>query len=177
MARMGFGLNVAPKILGMVVSWVTRDLSGVDAYVDDLNVPKTQLSVTESQLVRYGLEAKPPVDIADTRVLGLQLSGVGKGKVTWTRRQGVDLSLPSSPTVRQVASWCGRLLGHYPVCGWLCPACAYIKRQSTGQSDWDVPVSENVVKLCQDVAERLPTGDPVRGDWSVPNAESTVCNV
>ena len=89
----------------------------------------------------------------------------------------MDLSLPSSPTVRQVASWCGRLLGHYPVCGWLRPACACIKRQSTSQSDWDVPVSENVVKLCQDVAERLPTDDPVRGDWSVPNAESTVCNV
>ena len=83
-----------------------------------------------------------------------KMSGAGKGKFTWTRRQGVDLSLPSSPTVRQVASWCGRLLGHYLVCGLLHPACAYIKRQSTGQSDWDVPVSENVVKLCQDVAER-----------------------
>ena len=177
MTRMGFGLNVAPKILGMVVSWVTRDLSGVDAYVDDLNVPKSQLSATKTQLARYGLEAKPAVDVADTRVLGLQLSSAGKGGITWTRRSDVDLSLPSLPTSRQVASWCGKLLGHYPVCGWLRPACSYIKRQCIGGSDWDGPVSELVVKFCKGVAERLSTDDPVHGGWSVPNAESTVCNV
>ena len=35
MTRMGFGLNVAPKIMDMVVKWVTNDLPGVDNYVDD----------------------------------------------------------------------------------------------------------------------------------------------
>ena len=58
MTRMGFGLNVAPKILGMVVNWVKRDLSGVDAYVDDLNVPKTQLQSRSVSVMAWKLNCR-----------------------------------------------------------------------------------------------------------------------
>ena len=167
MTRMGFGLNVAPKILDMVVKWVTRDLEGVDSYVDDLNVPKCQQTTTLQQLERYGLQAKPAVDISTTRVLGLQLSKQHDGTVLWACRSDQSMSLPEQPTRRQVYSWCGRLVGHYPVVGWLRPACNFIKRQLGADLMWDQPVPPSVAALCSDLAERRASGAERPSAWRV----------
>ena len=165
MTRMGFGLNVAPKIMNMVVKWVTNDLPGVDNYVDDLCVPKVQLTATTAQLKRYGLDTKPPADMVTARVLGLQLSS-NEGMVQWTRRDDMALTLPDDPTRRQVVSWCGKLVGHYPVCNWLRPDCNWVKRQVSSLR-WEEAAPAPVVQQCQELAERLQASDPVGGIWSV----------
>ena len=172
MTRMGFGLNVAPKIMDMVVKWVTNDLPGVDNYVDDLCVPKVQLTATTAQLKRYGLDTKPPADMVTAPVLGLQLSS-NEGMVQWTRRDGMALTLPDDPTRRQVVSWCGKLVGHYPVCNWLRPACNWVKRQVSSLR-WEEAAPAPVVQQCQELAERLQASDPVGGIWSVPSDDATV---
>ena len=166
MTRMGFGLNVAPKIMDMVVKWVTRDLSGVDNYVDDLYVERAALPATTEQLRRYGLDTKPAVEMPQARVLGLQLSSED-GVLQWKRRQDSDLSVPTNPTRRNIVSWCGKLVGHYPVCGWLRPACNWLKRQLGSDAPWDAVLPELIVRLCRELLARLQAADPVQGVWSV----------
>ena len=36
MTRMGFGMNIAPKFMDIIVRWVTREFPEVDNYVDDV---------------------------------------------------------------------------------------------------------------------------------------------
>ena len=96
-------------------------------YVDDLCVPKVQLTATTAQLKCNGLHTKPPADMATARVLGLQLS-FDEGMVQWTRRSHMALTLPGDLTHRQVVSWCGKLVGHYPVCNWLCSTCNWVSQ-------------------------------------------------
>eukprot|EP00117_Sycon_ciliatum_P045923 scpid44614/ scgid2187/ len=179
MTRMGFGLNVAPKILDMIVQWITRDHADVDNYVDDLYVPTAQTDIVRHELASYGLETKEPEQFATARVLGLQLSSSDvEDTVTWERRAGVDLKLPESPTRRQVFSWCGRVISHYPVCSWLRPLCNYIKRLvGENTSKWDDLVPPHLVQPCREVESRVRQDDPVHGVWSVPCDDTTVWHV
>ena len=85
--------------------------------------------------------------------------------MTWRRRDGADLELPSSPTKRDIFKWCGRIIGHYPVCGWLWPACSYLKRLAGYGTDWDGPVPVPVVEFCCELKKRLDSADPVRGTY------------
>ena len=81
---------------------------------------------------------------------------------------------------RDVFSWCGRLTGHVPVCGWLRPACSFIKRTVNAEATLDQQVSEPLLKICDKVEDRLAReGDPVRGQWSAARGidESTGCTV
>ena len=176
MTRMGFGLNVAPNIMDMVVKWATRDLSGVDNYVDDLYVERAAMPATTEQLRRYGLDMKPAVEMPQARVLGLQLSSED-GVLQWKRRQDSDLSVPTNPTRRNIVSWCGKLVGHYPVCGWLRPACNWLKRQLGSDAPWDAVLPESIVRLCRELLARLQAADPVQGVWSVTLDESTEWHV
>ena len=165
MERMGFGLSVAPKAMDMIVKWVTRHHAGVDNYVDDLYVPKPLVGKVEQELKAYGLPTKPAEPATMSRVLGLQVAKPTDEAAQWSRRD-VSLEVAADPTKREVFSWCGRVLAHYPVCNWLRPTCAYLKRlaQSSGVG-WDEVVPNRVAKCCQEVRQRLKTGDPVHGVW------------
>ena len=44
MTRMGFGLSVAPKLMNIIVRYVTRAMPDVDNYVDDVVVPEADNS-------------------------------------------------------------------------------------------------------------------------------------
>lgn len=165
MARMGFGLAVAPKFMDIIVKYVLRDYADTDNYVDDLFVPKRDQKEVEARLEEYGLTTKPAESVPTARVLGLQLSAAEDG-VQWSRRD-VNLQVPKPATKRSVFSWCGKLLGHYPVCGYLRPACSFIKRQASVSSEsWDSPVNADVVQLCNDLLTRIGESDPARGVWS-----------
>eukprot|EP00117_Sycon_ciliatum_P015220 scpid31464/ scgid0234/ Protein NYNRIN; NYN domain and retroviral integrase catalytic domain-containing protein; Pol-like protein len=176
MTRMGFGLNVAPKILDMVVKWVTKDLDGVDNYVDDLRVPDSQVVATTQQLERYGLKCKPAEKLPTARVLGLQLS-TQDGTINWQRRRDVCLQLPEAPTKRAVFSWCGKLVSHYPVCAWLRPTTNWLKRMIGESVGWDIAVPPRLLQLCRDIQTQVNEHDPVRGVWSVQHDDATEWHV
>ena len=61
---------------------------------------------------------------------------------------------------------CGRLVGHYPVAGWLCIHCSFLKRLGSSGS-WDSPVEESVIKLMRELLRKTRLEDPVRGVWQV----------
>eukprot|EP00117_Sycon_ciliatum_P010277 scpid12682/ scgid5529/ len=166
MTRMGFGLNVAPKLLTMIVQWVTRDFAGVDSYIDDIRTPIACRDALATRLAEFGLPTKPAEPLITARVLGLQLAQDDDGIVNWSRRAGVDLQLPRPATKRSLFSWCGRLTGHVPICNWLRPACSFIKRLIGASTAWDDPVPDNVLRLCTEVETKLQQhGDPARGRW------------
>ena len=167
MERMGFGLSIAPKYMDMIVSWVLRDFPGSDNYVDDIFTPRHDADRVKSALQAYGFPTKPAEDVPSSRILGLQLSRDNSGEVHWQRREGVDLNLPESPTKRDVFKWAGRVIGHYPVCGWLRPACSYAKRLTGSESPWDCPADPAAVSFCRKLEHRLTTDDPSRGVWKV----------
>ena len=51
------------------------------------------------------------------------------------------------------------------MCGWLRPACSYVKRLACVTSLWDEPVQPQVSAVCKQLQERLAMEDPVRGVW------------
>ena len=75
MARMGFGLNIAPKVMDTIVKYVTREFPNVDNFVDDLFMPRSIMTSVKDTLARFGLPTKPAEELENARVLGLQLSG------------------------------------------------------------------------------------------------------
>ena len=62
---------------------------------------------------------------------------------------------------------CGKLVGHYPVVGWLRVACSFIKR-AAGGSRWEDLVGEEALSMLREVVDRVKRDDPVRGRWFVP---------
>lgn len=95
LTRLGFGLTSAPRIMAAVVRYILASDSNIDAatdhYVDDIILDK-DLVTTErvvEQLRQFGLVTKPPETLDGARVLGLQLSDTGHGRMRWKR--GKDL--------------------------------------------------------------------------------------
>ena len=166
MTRMGFGLSIAPKMMDIIVKYATRNFQDVDNYVDDLMVPKNQSPAVAQKLSDFGLPTKDPEPASTSRVLGLQLYKAGDGATHWARRNAEELSVPAELTKRKIFSWCGKLVGHYPVCGWLRPFCSSLKRMTCLDGpDWDKPVSEDAALMCHELAEKLQECDPVTGLW------------
>ncbi|KFD46863.1 hypothetical protein M514_12268 [Trichuris suis] len=145
LTRLGFGLNVAPVIMKAVVSRVLSlapDVhKGASAYIDDIFVNEDIVSVdgVNQHLARYVLLCKVPQRVADgVRVLGLKVWGQ-RGCLKWSRGTWVR-DLPERLTRRTVFSYCGELVGHYAVCGWLRAATAFVKRKANSMtSRWDEP--------------------------------------
>ena len=171
MTRMGFGLNVAPKvmtkILTKVLSLDERIASGTDHYIDDIWVNEEVVSAdcVRKHLLQFGLITKDPVSIDNARVLGLRVTTNSTGQLTWSR----DAELPvvgNQLTKRGLFSLCGKLLGHYPVAGWLRVACSYIKRLSNFVQ-WDEYIPESTMTMLHELISRLSNHDPVSGQWNV----------
>ncbi|XP_065182544.1 uncharacterized protein LOC135813373 [Sycon ciliatum] len=173
MTRMGFGLNIAPKFMDIVIQWILQGFPMADNYVDDIRVPRNNVPAVAARLLEFGLPTKPAEPMASARVLGLQLSTGEGGDTRWTRRDGISLDLQRPATKRDLFSWCGRLTSHVPVCGWLRPATSFLKRLVGGDTPWDHLVSEQVLKFCEEVMARLADdGDPAKGVWSVTPSTS-----
>ena len=91
MTRMGFGLNVAPKImsrvLGKVLSMESAVDDGTDHYIDDIIVDEDKVSVdfVRSHLKKLGLVTKEPEKICDARVLGLRVRLNKSDQFLWGR--------------------------------------------------------------------------------------------
>ena len=82
--------------------------------------------------------------------------------------------IPDVLTKRTVFSFCGRLVGHLPVCDWLRVAVAYIKRHSS-TSTWDEEMCDDSVRaMLEDCVRRVKQDDPAKGHWNVVGEEATV---
>ncbi|KAI0978015.1 hypothetical protein GJ496_001777 [Pomphorhynchus laevis] len=63
------------------------------------------------------------------------------GSYIW-KRDNKPLDSDVSTTKRQLFSFCGKGIGHFPVCGWLRPSCSYLKRLCNDLG-WDDSIPEN----------------------------------
>ena len=176
--RLGFGLNVAPKIMNAILKTVLsqseRVRKGTDSYIDDIAVNLNIVSIEEVQelLKKYGLEFKEPETLGEARVLGLR-TFVRNDICMWKRDNTsvIDEILNKKEfTKRDIFSYSGKLVGHYPVCNWLRPCCSYIKRCTNGLN-WDEKVSFLTEKKIHDLAEWVKHSDPVKGQWEIKNTD------
>lgn len=171
MTRMGFGLNVAPKIMSKIIDKVLSmdaDIEkGTDHYIDDIWVDRDAVAVekVKAHLEKYGLVTKDPEPLVDARVLGLRVSGDGNNKYHW-RRDGPVPIMGENLTKRELFSLTGKLVGHYPVAGWLRIACSFVKRSAEGVG-WDDRIPPEAEAAAREVVSRVLEHDPVRGSWDV----------
>ena len=179
MTRMGFGMNIAPKFMDIIVRWVTREFPEVDNYVDDVMTPLCDADAVAAKMLEFGLPTKSIEQFAISRVLGLQLKTIGDGQVQWSRRSDIDLKLPRPATKRDVFSWCDRLTGHIPVCSWLRPSCSFLKRMANAEmTTWDQQLSDSILSYCAEVEARLAgDGDPAHGQWCATSGKFDSCTI
>ena len=123
LTRLGFGLNVAPKIMAAVLKTVLKKGSktkeATDSYIDNIMVDIMKISINEvvEHLKGFGLTAKSPESLDGGAALGLKLMNK-TGKLMF--RRGNEIPAREGEISRQELFFiCGKLLGHYPVAGWL----------------------------------------------------------
>uniref|UniRef100_A0A5S6Q541 RNase H domain-containing protein n=1 Tax=Trichuris muris TaxID=70415 RepID=A0A5S6Q541_TRIMR len=181
LTRLGFGLNVAPLVMKTVLNCALSQnpevKRGTSAYVDDIlvNEDVIEASRVAQHLAEYGLTCKAPARVADSaRVLGLKVWGENE-KLFWKRDSGID-DVPKLMTRRSVFSYCGRLVGHYPVCGWLRVAAAYAKRKANDVSkSWDGPINdERLEALLRKIAAQVKVHDPAKGRWDATGDKARI---
>ena len=181
LTRLGFGFNVAPSVMKSVLTAVLTQDETVDrvtsSYLDDIFVNEDVVSVqcVEDHLLRYGLECKPAERVADgARVLGLEVWGE-REELRWKRNNAFG-EVPNTLTRRSVFSFCGKLIGHLPVCGWLRVATAFMKRRANSStSTWDEEIhDESLRAMLGDTVRRVKQNDPAKGRWDVAGDEATV---
>ncbi|XP_004209839.1 uncharacterized protein LOC101240545 [Hydra vulgaris] len=178
LTRLGFGLNVAPrimtKILKKVLSLDKVVESGTDSFIDDIIVNNNIVSSCRVQelLKKYGLDSKLPEILVGRRELGLQVYKQNN-QVRW-KRDNIPKVSEGKMARRQIFSWYRQLTGNFPIANWLRPSCSYLKRVSSS-CGWDTLVNDRIVKLVSSLNERLTKEDAVHGSWNVKNtSEATV---
>lgn len=174
LTRLGFGLNVAPLVMKAVLAHILsqdQDVrQGTSAYVDDIFVNEDIVPASRvvKHLNNYGLQCKAPESIVDgARVLGLRVWGE-RGKLLWRRDNDLE-EVPNKLTRRVVFSYCGKIIGHYPVCGWLRVAVAFMKRRANYiTQSWDEVIEDDELQAClRETVSEMRKNDPVRGRWDV----------
>ena len=175
LTRLGFGLNVAPKIMSKILKTVLAEDKEVEratsSYIDDIYVDVTKVGAQRviEHLRRFGLEAKQPEMLDGGTALGLRLARDGSRGLMFSRGNNVP-KVTEKMTKRDLFSVCGKLVGHYPVAGWLRVACSFVKRHADGQK-WTDYVGDRASKMLQEVVERVRENDPVKGKWQVPKSD------
>ncbi|KFD46636.1 hypothetical protein M513_12491 [Trichuris suis] len=131
-------------VVGHVLSLTPHLRRGTSAiFVNQLIV---SAETVKRHLVRYGLVCKDPERVTDgARVLGLKVWGE-QGALLWARGKEIS-GPPKTLTTRTEFSYCGELVGHYPMCGWLRAASAFAKREGNGATErWDEPIHEDRIR-------------------------------
>ena len=178
---LGFGLNVAPLIMKSVIDAIVFQdhtiKSATSAYVDDILINESLVPASRGQqhFLDYGLVSKDPVRQRDgVRVLGLQI-WEKENTLRWKRKSEIP-EIPNGLTRRCVFSLYGKLVGHFPVCGWFRVAVAFIKRLATAVTKGRHDRIKNA-SLCHILAEtlaRVREADPVEENWCMDSKEITV---
>lgn len=172
LTRLGFGLNSAPRIMAKVLKTVLgrckKIESATKSYIDDILLDESKVTSEEliSHLNDFGFVTKPPEQLDGGAALGLKLRKNDRGELQFSRGNKIPEVVPSLNR-RELFSVCGKLVGHYPVAGWLRVACSYMKRAAEG-TGWEDSVGDAARGKLNEVLHRVKNEDPVRGKWYVP---------
>ncbi|KAK4314260.1 hypothetical protein Pmani_014414 [Petrolisthes manimaculis] len=167
-------------VMKVVVSEVLKQNDVIEGaaspYVDDILVNEDVVTsdVVISHLRQFGLQCNPAQRVMEgARILGLRVGGAG---VLQWQRDNIVKEAPMTLTKRSVFSWCGQLVSHLPVCGWLRPAASFIKRKVTSLTrPWDNETDNTELQAMVDnVVQRVSLHDPARGRWDVSGTTATV---
>lgn len=178
LTRLGFGLNCAPRIMTSILKTVLGKSKRVEqatsSYIDDILVKVSQVTAIDviEHLRKYGLITKAPESLDGGAALGLKLHANERGVLNFSRGNEVP-HVPDRLVRRSLFSICGKLVGHYPIAGWLRVACSYVKRTAEG-SGWDDYVGDRTVAMVREMLDCVRRDDPVRGSWAVPKASNGV---
>ena len=181
LTRLGFGLNVAPLVMKAVVKTILAQDPEIERavlpYVDDLLVNEDIVCAEQvsAHFAAYGLECKKPCRAEDgARLLGLHVQSCD-GQLWWTRDNTITPP-PTQVTRRSIFAWCGRLVAHMPLGGWLRPAAAWLKRRANEVTQgWNDAVKDDSLRdHMRYVAARLATEDPCHGAWCVRGDRAVV---
>ena len=178
LTRLGFGLSSAPRIMSRILKTVLgrseKIRNATSSYIDDILVNESCVSASEltEYLAQFGLVAKPAEPLDGGAALGLKLRRDVTGELVFYRGNDVP-AVKGNLTRRELFSACGKLVGHYPIAGWLRIACSYVKRRAEG-ARWDDSVGESALKILEGIIKRVQREDPVRGKWMVPKKNSGV---
>ena len=140
--------------------------SATSENVDDILINENRVPASRIQhFLDYGLVPKDPVRLRDgARVIGLQV-WEKDGTLRWKQRSQIP-EIPDRLTHRRVFSLYGKRVGHFPVCGWIRVAVAFIKRLATAVTKgWDDRIKN--ASISQKLAEtltRVREADPVGGN-------------
>ena len=159
-------------VIDAIVSQDHTIKSVTSAYVDDIFINENLVPVSRVQqhFLDYGLVSNDPVRLRD-RVLGLQV-WEKNGTLRWKRGSQIP-EIPDGLTRRRVVSLCGKLVDHFPICGWLRVTVGFIKRLATAVTKGRDDRIKNA-SLCHILAEtltRVQEGDPVGRNWCMDHKE------
>ena len=74
---------------------------------------------------------------------------------------------------RELLSTCGKLVGYYPVAGWLRTTCSYMKRTADGIG-WEDRMDGETVVVTREIVKEVRWQDPVRMKWHVLKSEKSI---
>ena len=181
LTQLGFSLNVAPSIMTAIMNVVRVQDENVQkaasSYIDDIFVNECIVSsqVVKKHFEHFGSTCKEPEPHQNgAKVLGLHISSNGE-RLRW--RKGSDTpEVPLVITCWSTFSVCGKLAGHFPVCGWLREAvvakndmqrlCHQYGTMKCEMLPWQICWPKTMARLTQN--------DPVRGDWCINGNEFTI---
>ena len=69
---------------------------------------------------------------------------------------------------RNLYSLCGKVVGHYPVCGQLRVMSSFIKRLTNG-TQWDEEIPLDLYPLVEELLKKARVEDSIGGIWSIPS--------
>ena len=143
LTRAGFGLNSAPRIMTLILKTVLgkdeKVKAATNSYIDDILVDGTEVKASDvvDHLKEFGLKTKPPepLERGGGGALGLRIGRDKLGQLVFSRGNAIS-EVKGDLSRRELFSVCAKLVGHYPIAGWLHVACSYVKRVSEGVR-WD----------------------------------------
>ena len=181
LTHLGFGLNVTPLIMWAIVNTVLSQdgiiNTATSSYIDDIFVNESMSSsvCVKEYLEQFGLAGKAPEQPSTgTHVLGLCVLEE-KGKMQWHHRSEFP-AVTDRLTGQIVFSVYRKLTGHFPVCGWLRVATAFVKqRANTVTTGWNDEAQDLLLaQMIRDIFTRVTQENPVKGDWCISGQEVIV---
>ena len=175
--RLGFGLNVAPKIMSAIMNMVMSQDGEIQramtSYIDDVYINENVASSrrVKEHLECFGLVGKTLELLQNgANVLRLHVSGNGK-QLRWSWGSDI-LEVPPVITRRSTFSMCGKLV----VCSWLRVVAAAMKHCVISvTSRWDDKVHDVTIRcMITETMERIMQDNPVWSDWCVNKNELCV---
>ena len=146
------------------------------SYIDDILVNETEVTAerVREHVNTYGLTAKTTEALEDEIALDLKLRRNKEGKLVFGRGTEIP-EVQGDLTKRELFSVCGKLVGHYPIVGWLRVAYSFIKRQTNG-GWWEEEIDHEVQCMIQEVITEVKKGDPVKAEWHIGRSkEEVIC--